>query len=119
MLLTEIVSYLEVLGSHICFTGPSRERLRSLIAEKEQQRRDTLQSFKVIGARLKRSKAIHAHVDELPDPEQYREQHPEQYKAREQEIEEIENLWSRIGDNYRTLCDEIEELWGAMAVAPD
>ena len=65
----------------------------------------------------------YADVDEPADtkqrPEQHPEQHPELHDAREQEFDEIEEILGRIGDRYKALCDEIEELWGALAMAPE
>lgn len=112
----EIVFYLEVLGSHLCFTGPSREHLRSIIANTEEQRRSTLKDFTEIGEWLKNSRRTFADLHELPDTKQHREQHPEHL---EQEFDNIEEVLDRIGDTYKALCDEIEELWGALAMAPE
>ncbi|KAG6999476.1 hypothetical protein G7Y79_00035g071480 [Physcia stellaris] len=96
--------------------GPSREHLRSIMANTEEQRRTTLKDFTETGEWLKHSRRKLADLNELPDTKQHPEQHPEQL---EQEFDDFAEILDRIGDTYKALCDEIEELWGALAMAPE
>ena len=102
--------------------GPSRDYIRSLIAAKEAERKMILQRFTSLKAELDGARQMLAKADKPPTLDRRKNNassilYAKGYYRLEQEIIELEIHWANGGRGFAALDEEIEELWGELAVA--
>lgn len=101
---------------------PSRDYIRSLIAAKEAKRKIILQRFTSVkaqldGARKKIARAVGRATLDHHTINASSYLYVKSYCRMEQEILELEVNWDNVWRDFVALDEEIEELWGELAVA--
>ena len=106
---------------NILIGGPSRDQIRSLIAAKEAERKKTLEWFTSVKQQLDGARRNWARVAKRALGSERDEIGMQLYVTNqgpmEQEIIELEISWDSIGRVFVALGEEIEGLWGELAVA--
>ena len=102
--------------------GPFRDYIHSRIAAKEAERKKALEWFTSVKAQLDVARVNMAKVAGRPAP--YHEpddtglySYITKYDLMEQEIIELELSWDDAGRTFTALGEEIEGLWGELAIA--